>query len=391
MIPRYAPTYTYSDLLRSLIRKRQHSSDHDLRCRLATLHNVKHVFLLGSARVALYALLKAYNRPGGVLMPAYTCIVVPEAVGYAGYYPVFADIDYRSLNMTSETMKKPWSSDVTVILATHLFGIPWDIKEIMHISQQHRVLVVEDAAAALGAVIQGRLVPSFGDAAVISFHSTKVLSGETGGALLVRDDDLAYKVECLVDATLSPRRSWDLFTKAAGRKMATSSWAYSASHFGYRALFGESMYEVVAPHTEIAPKYLTSCSRFSRDLVSIQLDRLDWNLSRRRRIAGIYQDGLSRNSRLLLPVMPENCSPGWIQFPIMVEDKLAFYKHMQRNGVDVSWSYRYSCADSFGLDGFPSAQRAAKTVLGLPTYPSLTDENAQYICDVARKYPGVKH
>ena len=85
-------------------------------------------------------------------------------------------------------------------------------------------------------------------------------------------------------------------------------------------------------------------------------------------------------------MLPEGCSPAWIQFPFQVDDKRAFYKYMQRNGVDLSWTYRYSCADSFGLDGFPISQKAAKTVLGLPTYPLLTDKDAHYICDVAREY-----
>ena len=64
---------------------------------------------------------------------------------------------------------------------------------------------------------------------------------------------------------------------------------------------------------------------------------------------------------------------------------------MQRNGVDLSWTYRYSCADSFELGGFPNAQRAAKTVLGLPTYPLVTDEHAQYICKVALEKYNFNH
>jgi dTDP-4-amino-4,6-dideoxygalactose transaminase len=167
----------------------------------------------------------------------------------------------------------------------------------------------------------------------------------------------------------------------------TNSWIYSAAHFGYRILRDERMFEVVAPQTEAPSSFLGLCSSFSSALVLRQLDRLDWNLSRRRKLAQIYQDELSKHPGLTLPILPEGCSPAWIQFPIQVDDKEAFYRHMQRNRVDLTWTYRYSCADSYGLDGFPNAQQAAKTVLGLPTYPSLRDEHAQYICDVAKKYP----
>lgn len=386
MIPRYAPTYTYYDLVHSIGRCLQGKVDDNLRSRLAKLYSVKHVFLLNSARVAIYVLLKAYNQPGGVLMPAYNCIVVPEAVYYAGYYPVFVDINYHSLSMTPDALKKSISSDIKIISATHLFGIPCDVEEIMHLSQQYKVLIMEDAAPAVGAEFQGKLVASFGNAAVISFHSTKVISGENGGALLTNDDELAYKIDRFLQSAIIARGSWRLFAKAVARKIATSSWAYLTAQVGYRILHNEQMYEVVAPQTAIPPDFLKLSSRFPKWLVSMQLDRLDWNLGRRRKLAQIYQDRLSMQSGLVLPIIPENCSPSWIQFPIMVDDKMKFYKFMQRNGVDLSWSYRYSCADSFGIDGFPNAQRAARTVLGLPTYPSLSDQNAQRICDVAIKY-----
>jgi perosamine synthetase len=387
MIPRYAPTYTYSDLLRSLSRCFRTDIDENLRSRLATLYKIKHVFLLGSAREALYVLLRAYNRPGGVVMPAYNCIVVPEAVCFAGYYPVFVDIDYRSLSMTADALKKSMSSDISVVLATHLFGIPCDVGEIMGALQGQDVLIVEDAAPALGAEFRGALVGSLGIAAIISFQSTKAISGETGGALLTNNDELADKVERLLQAAIIPDGHLRTFAKAFARKTVTNPWIYSATHFGYRILRDERMFEVVAPHNETPPNFLTLCSRFSGALVLRQLDRLNWNLRRRRKLAQIYQDELSKHPGLTLPILPVGCSPSWIQFPIHVEDKKAFYRHMQRNRVDLTWTYRYSCADSYSLDGFPNAQRAAKTVLGLPTYPSLTDEHAQYICDVAREYP----
>lgn len=387
MIPRYAPTYTYSDVLRSLSGCLLGDVVDDLRCRLARLYKVKHVFLFGGARVALYALLRAYDRPGGVLGPAYNCWAVPEAVLHAGYSPVFADIDYNSLNMTASTVEQSISPDTTVVLITHQFGIPCDVDEILRVSRRYGILVVEDAAAAIGAKFRGRLVGSFGDATLISFKITKVISGGVGGALLTDNDELAYKVDRLLQAATAPESYCRSLAKTVAWKIATSSWLYPATLFGYRALRGERMFEVVAPPTEIPASFLTPCSRFLAALVLMQLDRLDWNLSRRRRLAQIYREELSGHSGLTLPAVPEDCSPAWTQFPLLVNDKRAFYKHMQRNRIDLSWTHRYSCADSLGLNGFPNTQRAAQTLLGLPTYPSLPDERARYICAVAKEYP----
>jgi dTDP-4-amino-4,6-dideoxygalactose transaminase len=334
----------------------------------------------------LYALLKAYNRPGGVVVSAYNGIVVPEAIHYAGYYSVFADIDYMSLNMTAETLKQAMSSDVTVILATHVFGIPCEIEEIISVSRQRGVLVVENAAPAIGAEFRGRVVGRFGDAAIISFLGKKVISGGAGGALLTNDDELAQKVSRLQLATMPSGNCLTSFAKALATKLATNSWIYPATLFGHRMLDGEPMFQLVAPNTEMPARYLRPCARFSSALVLMQLDRLEWNLRRRRTLAQIYQDKLAQHPALTLPIIPENSSPAWIQFPVLVNDKRSFYKHMQRNGVDLSWTYRYYCADSYGLDGFPNTQKAAKTLLGLPTYPALSDEQARYICDVADTY-----
>lgn len=386
MISRSVPTYTYSDLWHSLKRRSQQGSDQVLRSRLAEMHHVKYVFLLDSARVALYALLKAYNRPGGVLMPAYTCIVVPEAVCYAGYTPVFVDIDYHSLNLTTKDVRQALRRDITVILATHLFGIPCELDELSGILDPDRVLLVEDAAAALGAEYQCQPVGSFGNAAILSFQATKVVAGEAGGALLTNDDNLATKVTRLLETAVPPVDSWQLFAKSFARKMVTSDRLYSLTQFGYRALHGEEMFEIVTPQNHIPQRFLANNSPFSNALITLQLDRLKWNLSRRRKLAQIYQEFLAGHPKLTHCRIPHRCLPAWIQYPIFVEDKKAFYKHMQHAGVDLSWTYRYSCADSYKKEGYPNAKKAAQTVVGLPTYPLLLDQQARAIARSASLY-----
>jgi dTDP-4-amino-4,6-dideoxygalactose transaminase len=370
-----------------LIRSYQGDHDENLRLRLAKLHQVKHVFLFGNAREAFYALLCAYDRPGGVLMPAYNSLTVPEAAIYAGYHPVFVDIDMSSLNMSIETLKRSLSPEISVILALHQYGIPCDVEEIMHLAQQHGILVLEDAAPSFGAELRGRFVGAIGDAGFVSFGSSKVIAGEKGGALLTNDDDLAQKVDCFIQKAASPVANLSLFVKAAARKLVLSSWCFPLTKFCLRVLGEEKMFQVVPPHTTMPSHFLKECPSFTNALVLGQLDQLDWNLSRRRQIGQIYEERLSEQPWLKTLSIPEDCSPAWIQFPVLIDDKERFYKYMQHNGIDLSWTFRYSCADSYHLDGFPNSQKAAKTVLGLPTYPLLTDEQAQYICDVILKYP----
>jgi dTDP-4-amino-4,6-dideoxygalactose transaminase len=387
-IPRYYPTYSIFDLSAALHLCLTGNPAVYLADRLRQLFATKHVFLFNGARVALYALLRAYDHPGQVLVPAFNCIAVPEAVRYAGYSPVFVDIGHLAVNMTAGTVKKAISSNTAVVLITHQFGIPCEVDKILDLSKQHGALVVEDAAAAIGAKFQRKLVGSFGDATIISFHLTKVISSGIGGALLTNDGALAHNIHCfLKKEAVTSDGCWRSFITAAAWGAATNSWLYPAIQFGYCTFRGEKMSEVVSPRLEMPPSFLTTCSDFSNALMLRQLDRLNCNLARRRRLAQIYTDQLAGHPYLTLPIIPEECVPSWIHFPIIVDDKQAFYKHMQRNGVDLGWTFRYSCADSFGLNGFPNARRAAETVLGLPTYPSLSGKKAEHICFVSRSYP----
>jgi dTDP-4-amino-4,6-dideoxygalactose transaminase len=319
-------------------------------------------------------------------MPAYTCIVVPEAVDCAGYQPQFADIYYQRLNVNTETLTNALTPDTTVVLATHLFGIPCELDEVVAFGRAHHLLVVEDAAPAIGAEYNGRLVGSFGDASIISFQATKVISSEDGGALLTNNDDLAEKVNDLLSKAVPPANRWSLFMRAMARKLALNPKIYLFLQSAYRLIRKETMYEVISPEVRHAESFLKCCSPFTSALVSTQFERLDWNLRRRRKLAQIYCEALQGHTEITLPLGSQSAAPAWIQFPIMVKNKDHFYHYMRKYGIDMSWTFKYSSADSYRQDGCPESQRAAQTVLGLPTYPSLTDDQARKIGLIAKRY-----
>ena len=390
MIPRFAPTYTYSDLFSCLKSELGEEQKEKLIARLSNLCQVKHVFLVESARVGLYVILKAYNRPGRVLMPAYNVIVVPEAVHHAGYQPGFVDIDPCTLTVSSERWEKAITPDTTAVLPIHLFGVPCNLKEILRIFKQRDILIIEDAAPALGAEYGGKMVGSFGDASVISFRGIKVISGEAGGAVLTNSDELASNIHRIL---LSAQERWNtrsLFLKAVAFKIALSPTVYAALRHGSALLHKEQMYEVVPATLEQPAESIFRMPGFASALVQTQLDRLEWNLSRRRKIAQIYREQLADHAAWFLPEMAEFSNPSWIQFPMICADKLAFYKYMQSLGVDLSWTYKYSCPESFGLNDYPNAQQAAKKVISLPITPFLTDEQVYEICSKALRFSNSK-
>lgn len=386
MIPRYSPTYSFSDLRWSIRNCNSNDIYKQLRSRLAKYYNAKHVFLLDSGKVAINVLLQAYARQGGVLTPAYSCIAVPQAIDDAGYSPVFIDNDTHTLNINPYDIRKALSPDVTVIMPVHLFGIPWNRDELLIDHNYQDILIVDDAAASFGARLNGQLVGRRYDASILSFHWTKPLSGETGGAILTNNDELANRLSSYLASAITPRNNWYLYTKTMIRKMVMDRRFYRATKFTHNLLFGEQMYEVVPPQSNSPRRLLKKISPFSCALILRQLDREDWILSRRREIAQIYRDELARFEKIKIPEIPEGSSPSWIQFPFLVDDKRAFYKHMQSHGIDITWSYRYACPDTYGMDNFPIAQKIAKSVVSLPVYPSLTNMDAHEISSAVKKY-----
>ncbi|MDD5640726.1 MAG: DegT/DnrJ/EryC1/StrS family aminotransferase [Syntrophales bacterium] len=387
VIPRHQPTYSFIDLISALQLCQHESPIVKLRETLSTLLGRRYVFLFNSGRVALYALLKAYNCPGKVIVPAYNCIVVPEAVIYAGYEPVFADINYGSLNMTEVTMENVLSKEVTAVLMTHQFGIPCNVDEIEKLGRRYGTLVVEDAAAALGAQVGDRPAGSLGDASILSFGNTKVLSAGSGGALLTDDPELAHRVQQLMPSESHQKYQIDLafYFLTLAWKVAFSSALYPLVQKAYRFLKSDELFQVVSPKTRMPNNFLQPCSAFSAALCLLQLDRLEKIVERRNSLARIYADKLAGTS-LGLPQVPRGMVPAWIQFPIVVNEKERFFDYMRNRGIDLSWTFRYACSESFGVTDCPKAQKAARTVLGMPTYPALTANNAYQIALAAQSF-----
>jgi dTDP-4-amino-4,6-dideoxygalactose transaminase len=391
MIPRFAPTYTYRDIFTGIKRVPTKGFEQEITLALSKLCKMKYVFLTKNARSGLYTILKAYNRPGNVLVPAYNCLSVPEAVYYAGYKPSFVDIELTKLSSLPESFERMISPETTVVIPTHLFGIPCKIDEIREICRQKDLLVLEDAAPALGAEYRGEIAGSFGDASVISFGGRKVIYGEAGGAILTNSEELAMKIKELLGLSGNRGYQLSLSIKAIMNKTALNPFIYTVIRHCYALIYREKMYEIIPAHLDRPANYLENIPYYSCALIQLQLDRLAWNLERRRSIAKIYREQLVNQPGWILPDLPESSLPSWIQFPILCDNKMAFYKHMRSEGVDTSWTYKYSCAESFGDNSCMNAQLAAKKVISLPTTPYISDQQAYQICSKVLKYHSQIH
>lgn len=163
----------------------------------AKYHGVHHAFSFASGRMALYAILEALGISKGdeVIIPAYTCVVVPNAVIYRGATPVYVDINPATFNMDPNKIEAKITPRTKAILAQHTFGLPCDLDEIIEIAQKHGITVIEDNAQALGAEYKGKKVGGIAQVGFFSSDHTKMISTSTGGMVVTNDEELASRIE----------------------------------------------------------------------------------------------------------------------------------------------------------------------------------------------------
>ncbi|MBF0489184.1 MAG: DegT/DnrJ/EryC1/StrS family aminotransferase [Candidatus Omnitrophica bacterium] len=158
-----------------------------------------------SGRMAFYVLMKALGIGQGdeVILPAFTCGVMPNAIGRLGAVPIFADISVETLGSDAASIERKISPRTKLIVAQHSFGIPCCIEEIVALGKKKGIRVIEDSAISLGSSRDGVKVGDCADASIFSTDHTKPINTLVGGLLYTRDRGLANKVQKIMEGVPS--------------------------------------------------------------------------------------------------------------------------------------------------------------------------------------------
>ena len=189
---------------------------------LAAFFQAQAAFLFAKGRVGLYAGLRALNLPPGskVLVPGYTCMVVPSAVQYAGLAPAYVDIDPETYNIDPAVLDAAAPPDLASLIVQHTYGIPAEMEAIGQWARGRSLPLVEDCCHVFGSRAGGRLCGTFGDFAFMSGQWNKPFSTGLGGMLLVHDAALAESIGRLVEEqALRPGRITNFVLRASLRPM----------------------------------------------------------------------------------------------------------------------------------------------------------------------------
>lgn len=164
---------------------------------IAEKHQVKNCVAMCNGTIALEIAIRALNLTGEVIIPSYTFIATAHALHWQEITPVFADINPQTHSLDPEAVRRMITPKTSGIIGVHLWGKAAPIDELQEIADEHNLNLMFDAAHAFGCSYKGKMIGSFGQAEVLSFHATKFFNTFEGGAVLTNDDELAEKMRLM--------------------------------------------------------------------------------------------------------------------------------------------------------------------------------------------------
>ena len=355
-----------------------------------------HAFAFWKARVALYAILKALDFKEGdeVLLPGYTCVVVPNAVRYAGAKPVYADITSGHYNLEPNSVAERITPRTRGLIIQHTYGMPADCESLPAIARRYQLHIIEDCAHVLvGASYRTKLLGSFGRAAFFSFQWSKPYTTGLGGMVVTQDKELAGRLEEIQETFREPPLHQRLQLQVQ----------YSL----YRTFFGPRAYWFCQQSLNLLSKYgMFVGSSSSAELTGAIPSDLCWRMSEfqgrtglgeiektevnaihRRRLTKYYSEALRRhkwpaNNHL------ESDEITLLRYPLQVMNKANILEQARHMRIELgSWfetplhplPLDYHCRVAYQLGTCPVAEATAAKVINLPLHERVTQAEAERI------------
>jgi len=314
---------------------------------------------VNSGTAALHlALVASGIGPGDeVIIPAQTFIATGLAVLYTGAKPVFADINSYDGNISVESIKSKITVRTKAIIPVHWGGYPCDMDEINSISDEHGLIVIEDAAHAFGATYKHNLIGTLSDFTCFSFQAIKHLTTGDGGAICCKNNE---------DYNLLKRLRWFDIDRENSKTGVLGEREYDAINMGYKYHMNDLA----------ASMGIGNLSKIDEKLIEIRL------------CAEFYRELLKDVSGLkLLDYKNDRYSSYWL-FPVLVENRKDFIKSMKNRNIPVSVVHQGIDKNSIfgGIDETLIGQRYFdKHQIHLPINASLGFDNLRYIIETIKK------
>ncbi len=313
---------------------------------------VKNCVACANGTDSLEILLQAYGVGAGdeVIIPAHSWFSSAEAVHAVGATPVFIDSFPGQFTMNTSLIEAKINANTKVIMPVHLYGNPAEMDTIMNLANKYKLKVIEDCAQAHGAVYKGMQVGTIGHAASYSFYPGKNLGAYgDAGAMVTNDDELAEKIRMI-------------------------------------SLHGQK-----GKHNHLIAGRNSRLDGLQAAVLSVKLPYLaKWNESRRKH-ASTY-DKLITNPAVTKPKAAEHCIPVYHLYVIKINNRDELAAKLKEAGVETAVHYPTAMPflkvydGKYAAEGFPVAKYDSSTILSLPMYAELSDEQINYVAKLVNDY-----
>ena len=315
---------------------------------------MNHAVTCSNGTTALHLALETLGigRGDEVIVPDHTMVATADAVLYTGARPIFVDAEPRTYNIDVNKIEEMITERTKAIMPVHIYGHPAMMDEIMKIAKEHNLLVVEDAAEAIGAEYKGKKVGTFGHINCFSFYANKIMTCGEGGMVVMNAEKTVDRARKLKDL----------------------------SHSNIRFI-----------HDELGWNY--RMSNLHAAIGSAQMDKVEKLVEMRRNNAKLYNELLQDVKGIRLPIEEPWAKCVYWMYNILLEDNFPmsrerFMDELFGKGIQAR-TFFYGMHEQLFImpkgERFPVTEYISRRGLYLPSSSHLKKEEIEYICNTIKE------
>ena len=331
--------------------------------KIADFIGTKHAIALNSGTSALHAALlsQGIGKNDEIIVPSFTFISTANAALFTGAKPVFADIEEKTCGLDPESVECLINENTKAIIPVHYGGCPCQIKELKDIAEDNDLVLIEDAAEAFGASVDGKNIGTFGDLNILSFCQNKIITTGEGGAIVTDSDEIYEKINLI---------------RSHGRFEGGADYFSSAGLFDYVELgFNWRM------------------SNLTATLGITQIEKADKIIElRQKNVEYLTTRLLEETDEITVPEVPKGYNHVYQLFSIFANRRDELIDYLGDNGVSskiyfhpVHQSEFYKNKLGYDVD-LPVTESVFEKTITLPMFPSLTTEQMDYVAETVGKF-----
>jgi perosamine synthetase len=319
-----------------------------LESEMARILDVRHVVTTsnGTTSLMLSYLCLGIGPGDEVIIPGFTFAAPANMAIAVGAQPIFADIDPYTWLLCSKSVEEKVTSKTKAIVPVHIYGNVCDMDEIMRIARKYNLFVIEDVAEAAFSNYRGKQAGTFGDFGSFSFQATKTITTGEGGAVCTGSDDLQERARLIRSHGMRPARRY--------------------------------FHEVVGHNFRL--------TNLQAALGCAQLEHIDDIVANKKRVFARYQKHLANMPGVRVQAITPGCDPVMWAIAVKVSapgSRDQLMENLKIQGIETRPGfYAFSDMPVYRAGYLPVTKDVAESVLSLPSYTMISDEDIDYICSV---------